>query len=342
MTKPTGTMLLWILLALATCGVAFGQQPFTVVSSEPAPADSSVALQSTVRFTFSAPLDTTHRFAHGLPVAFFAPPATPDSVYYSTDLTTMYLDVSHDVDTDYVWIVTGAYDRDGWMLCQPYVLAYTTAPGHGRGTVYGSASVLFLTKNASCHPALVPALLDRPSPASVPVAATAVAGGGGAFELTRVRPGTYWPVLFYDFNHDGQLDAADAAEYAFYHLDYDGVPDSVVVADTSRIDVGDLTIYGGGAAERNAELPGTAHLLPNYPNPFNPQTTLAFSLERPARLRLTVHDVLGREVATLADGHFSTGRHTFAWHAGALPSGVYVARLDGGAFVLTRKVMLLK
>ncbi len=89
-------------------------------------------------------------------------------------------------------------------------------------------------------------------------------------------------------------------------------------------------------------MPGVAALLPNYPNPFNPQTTLSFRLERPARLYLTIHDLLGRQVATVANGFYPSGTHEVLWHAVDLPSGLYAMRLVGDGFILRRLMLLIK
>ena len=60
----------------------------------------------------------------------------------------------------------------------------------------------------------------------------------------------------------------------------------------------------------------------NYPNPFNPATTILFSLDNPATVRLDVYDVLGRQVTSLAD-YFNAGVHELDWNGSDKPSGVY-------------------
>lgn len=90
------------------------------------------------------------------------------------------------------------------------------------------------------------------------------------------------------------------------------------------------------------ELPESIALHPNYPNPFNPSTTLSFALPAPAHARLAVYDVLGRRVALLVEEKLAAGLHERSWSADALPSGVYFARLDAGGRVLTRQLVLMK
>jgi hypothetical protein len=79
------------------------------------------------------------------------------------------------------------------------------------------------------------------------------------------------------------------------------------------------------------------------PNPFNPLTEFAVTLERDAEVRLTVHDARGREVVTLADGALPAGRHAVPWSAVDAPAGVYVARLVvDGRSAATCKVTVVK
>lgn len=84
------------------------------------------------------------------------------------------------------------------------------------------------------------------------------------------------------------------------------------------------------AGRDGADLPVAITLQGAYPNPFRDGTTLAFELPAPGDVRLAVYDMLGREVATLADGPHDTGRHEVRLDAADLPSGVYVARLTAG------------
>ncbi len=83
-------------------------------------------------------------------------------------------------------------------------------------------------------------------------------------------------------------------------------------------------------------------LLGNYPNPFNPTTTIRFSLPRREHVTLKVFDVLGREVATLVNGEVSPGEHSVVFDAKDLPSGVYFAQLRAGNIVQRIKMILMK
>jgi hypothetical protein len=83
-------------------------------------------------------------------------------------------------------------------------------------------------------------------------------------------------------------------------------------------------------------------LEPNFPNPFNPTTQIGFSLAEAGHVRLTVYDVLGREVAVLLDENRTAGRFHVTFDAARFNSGMYIYRLQSGNQVRTGKMTLLK
>ena len=94
-------------------------------------------------------------------------------------------------------------------------------------------------------------------------------------------------------------------------------------------------------------IPAAARLHAPQPNPFNPTTTIRFSLPEATRVRLAVYDLAGRRVVTLADGHYGAGEFRQVWNgkdsAGRdVSSGVYFARLEAGVFMATGKMVLLR
>jgi hypothetical protein len=91
-----------------------------------------------------------------------------------------------------------------------------------------------------------------------------------------------------------------------------------------------------------ASLPSEFTLEQNYPNPFNPDTRIRFSLPVPSHAKLTVYNVLGRHVSTLADGYFEAGTHTVTWNAAGISSGVYFYRVETDRNTASRKMLLLK
>jgi hypothetical protein len=90
-------------------------------------------------------------------------------------------------------------------------------------------------------------------------------------------------------------------------------------------------------------LPLEFTLYNNYPNPFNPSTTLAFDLPESSVVTLTVYDMLGRRVASLKNGESMTaGSHQVTWDASMMGSGMYIVRISNGTNTRTQKVMLVK
>ena len=90
------------------------------------------------------------------------------------------------------------------------------------------------------------------------------------------------------------------------------------------------------------EIPLQVELSQNYPNPFNPTTQIAFNLPQAMDVRLAIYDLLGREVAVLADGAYPGGNHSVTWNAIDLSSGVYLYRLQAGNQLQIRKMTLMK
>ena len=80
----------------------------------------------------------------------------------------------------------------------------------------------------------------------------------------------------------------------------------------------------------------------NFPNPFNPQTTIKFSLPEAQLVNLSVYNMLGQQVMTLVDRELPAGYHTAKWFAGDIASGVYIYKLTSGNKSLTQKMLLMK
>ncbi|MEM8488461.1 MAG: T9SS type A sorting domain-containing protein, partial [Bacteroidota bacterium] len=89
-------------------------------------------------------------------------------------------------------------------------------------------------------------------------------------------------------------------------------------------------------------LPESFELEGNYPNPFNPQTSIRFAMPEAAHVSVSVYDALGRQVATLMDGVQEAGYHEVNFDAASLPSGTYLYRLVTPAGEFTKTMLLLK
>jgi hypothetical protein len=86
----------------------------------------------------------------------------------------------------------------------------------------------------------------------------------------------------------------------------------------------------------------TYSLSNNYPNPFNPTTSIQFAISNRQYVSLKVYDVLGNEIATLVNDEKPAGTYEVEWIATGLPSGVYVYQLKTKTFVETKKMVLMK
>jgi hypothetical protein len=89
-------------------------------------------------------------------------------------------------------------------------------------------------------------------------------------------------------------------------------------------------------------IPTKFELSQNYPNPFNPSTTIQFSLPQATQIKISLYNMIGEQVATLAEGMYETGNHKVTFNASNLPSGAYIYRIESSEFVQVRKMILLK
>jgi len=96
------------------------------------------------------------------------------------------------------------------------------------------------------------------------------------------------------------------------------------------------------ASAQAPQIPDRSGLEQNYPNPFNPRTVIRGQWTEDSKVRLVVYDLLGREVAVLANGRYPAGRHSFTFDAQSLSSGTYFYRLVVGGRVFVKKMTLVK
>lgn len=94
--------------------------------------------------------------------------------------------------------------------------------------------------------------------------------------------------------------------------------------------------------ERNTDRPSDFVLDQNYPNPFNPSTSIEYELQQRERVKLSVFDMAGREVAVLVNAVKPAGRHQISWDASGASSGIYVYSLETKSHRATRKMTLIK
>ncbi len=135
-------------------------------------------------------------------------------------------------------------------------------------------------------------------------------------------------VGFYDTPGDA-YDVAVSGIYAY-------------VADGDRLGIYDISDAVEVSLHHDIIIPSTFMLYSAYPNPFNPTTTIRYDVKQAGQVRLTVFNLLGQEVARLADGRHLAGSYSVSWDATSVPSGIYLCQMQAPGFMQTRKLVLLK
>ncbi|MDZ7288362.1 MAG: T9SS type A sorting domain-containing protein [candidate division KSB1 bacterium] len=154
---------------------------------------------------------------------------------------------------------------------------------------------------------------------------------------------------------DIKLDAAEGTIFGWETQQNDNDSGAREAISKWHLDVGDNSwnnpsVFGsamlrGPLAVGVKEKPPVARdfaLSQNYPNPFNPGTTITYSLKSNGKVRLSVYDLMGREVAVLVNGVQSAGKHEVTFSGANLPSGVYLYKLQTANEVITKKMALVR
>ncbi len=103
-----------------------------------------------------------------------------------------------------------------------------------------------------------------------------------------------------------------------------------------------LSTTATGVGELAPHIPTSPRLYPNFPNPFNPSTTIAFDVATTGPVEITVHDIVGQEVAVLTRGEMSPGHYTATFDASSFASGLYLVRMRASDYTAVKKIMLVK
>ncbi len=103
-----------------------------------------------------------------------------------------------------------------------------------------------------------------------------------------------------------------------------------------------LTTTTGVEQDNTIVSPKTYELSQNFPNPFNPTTTIQFALPKAGNVSIKIYDAVGNEVATLHNGYLTSGSYKVNWNAYGLSSGVYYYKLSSQDFSLVKKMVLMK
>jgi hypothetical protein len=162
---------------------------------------------------------------------------------------------------------------------------------------------------------------------------TYTAPGGGS-ETVADQTWDLWVDTSKEFDDQPVNDNTQAL--SAFKIVFGGASNTIAI-DNLLIDP--LVVNG---VEETPGLPLGMKLEQNYPNPFNPATVVSYQLSVVSNVRLSVFDLLGREVAVLVNEQKSPGKYEAKFDAAGFSSGVYFARLVAGSYVETHKMMLLR
>jgi hypothetical protein len=93
---------------------------------------------------------------------------------------------------------------------------------------------------------------------------------------------------------------------------------------------------------KGTNLPLVFSLAQNFPNPFNPVTTIKYALPKDVKVVIKIYDILGREVRTLVNEFRKAGYYDVKFDMSSYASGVYFYRIEAGDFVQSKKMVLVK
>ena len=96
------------------------------------------------------------------------------------------------------------------------------------------------------------------------------------------------------------------------------------------------------SADDDPQIILSYRLEPAYPNPFNPTTTIQFSIPQTEFVTVKVYNIVGHEISTLINDELFTGNYSIKWDGSRQPSGLYLVQIESGSFIKTRKMVLLK
>ncbi len=168
------------------------------------------------------------------------------------------------------------------------------------------------------------------------------------FILERSDDNNSWQTIASHQTHpalQGQGNTSDRTDYSF--TDKMVEPDKTYYYRLSDISTKGETSALSSVSVKTDKLPETTEMKNAYPNPFNPQTKIAYNLAIDTNVNISVFDLLGRQVKSLFNGNQTAGSHHVYWNAtnetgSNVPSGCYLIRMQAGNTTQMQKVILMK
>jgi hypothetical protein len=155
-------------------------------------------------------------------------------------------------------------------------------------------------------------------------------GQGGLSIIERGDRDTAFVINNYDTPGNARHVVAKQAEFLHYFI---------YVADNDSLQI--LSYFEVGIDD-DQTVPTEFARISNYPNPFNPTTTIQFDLPKPSQVSHEIYDLLGRKIETLVNSKLGVGPHSVLWDGKDRSSGIYFYKIQAGDFTETQKMLLLK
>jgi hypothetical protein len=248
------------------------------------------------------------------------------------------IDISHNV---YSW---PEQDTSKWRIYSCYALPLVSAIS-GMGTDKTTWPLINIANNDSINPGFDPALDTLAADAMAPLIDLYFTNwsAGGYRPYVYVMPTIDDPDGIISWNAGVASNwattkgypVAENLHYSGTHLGTDGLP------------LGDLNWFPGvspvvSVSQNSVGTPRKFALDQNYPNPFNPSTKISYTLSANGMARLSVYDILGRQVAVLVNEVQKAGQHDVTFMADHLSSGVYFYKLESTGTTITKRMIFLK
>lgn len=141
---------------------------------------------------------------------------------------------------------------------------------------------------------------------------------------------------WYDFFSGDSIDVTNT------YTSYTYKPGEFHVYTTKKLETPEQGILLGINDENNFSKPITFNLENNYPNPFNPATTINYSIAKESKVKLSIYNALGENVRTLVNEIQGEGYYSTYFDASGLPSGIYFYKIEAGNYVSAKKMILMK
>jgi photosystem II stability/assembly factor-like uncharacterized protein len=160
--------------------------------------------------------------------------------------------------------------------------------------------------------------------------------------LWYVRSGS--PNIYFGFGNGQWFTDNTAPAGTYRHVTTDRIPNFPFLAFAVRTNGGisHKLVFVQGIKMIEGNIPEKFKLEQNYPNPFNPTANIEFQIPKLGLAKLTVFDVLGREIEALLNEELNPGSYEVSWDASGYPSGVYFYKLVSGDFSETKKMIFIK